>query len=155
MFGQLDEKFKSIHIIGNLHDQDRAYLNKKFLGLEIIFDQLPFAEPEDLLKEIKDIKKESLILLTLPTPKQEQVAQLIISKFNHGKIICIGGGLSIASGYEKKCPILLERLGLEFIWRLRSETKRRAFRILKDLIIIIFSLITFRLSKFKISRHEQ
>lgn len=152
---QLDEKFKSIHVIGNLHDQDRAYLNKKFLGLEIIFNQLPFGEPEDLLKEIKDIKKESLILLTLPTPKQEQVAQLIISKFNHGKIICIGGGLSIASGYEKKCPILLERLGLEFIWRLRSETKRRAFRISKDIIIMIFSLITFRLSKLKISKHEQ
>ena len=151
---KLDQKFKSIHIIGNLHDKDLFYLKNKFLGLEIIFTQLPFDEPENLLKKINNINKDSLILLTLPTPKQELVAQMIISKFNYGKIICIGGGLSIASGYEKKCPLLLESLGLEFVWRLRSETKRRSFRITKDIIIMIFSFITFRLSKFKVSRND-
>ena len=151
----LEEKFKQIHVIGNLHDKDKAYLNKKFKGLYINFTPLPFGEPEDLLNKITNIDKNSLILLTLPTPKQEILAQMIKSKFNYGKIICIGGGLSIASGYEKKCPVILERIGLEFLWRLRRETKRRTIRVLKDLLIIIFSLITFRLSKFKISKYEK
>jgi len=152
---ELDEKFKQIHVIGNLHDIDKVFLNKKFKELNINFTSLPFGDPEDLLEKITNIDKNSLILLTLPTPKQELLAQMIKSKFNYGKIICIGGGLSIASGFEKKCPVLLERLGLEFLWRLRSETKRRLLRVSKDIIIIIFSLITFRLSKFKIFKYEK
>jgi len=151
---KLNEKFKQIHVIGNLHSQDRIFLSQKFKGLDINFTPLPFGEPEDLLKNIASIEKNSLILLTLPTPKQELLAQMIISKFDCGKIICIGGGLSIASGHEKKCPAILEKLGLEFIWRLRSETKRRALRVSKDIIIVIFSLITFRITKFKIERYE-
>jgi len=79
---------------------------------------------------------------------------MIRSKFDCVKIICIGGGLAIASGHEKKCPAILEKMGVEFIWRLRSETKRRAKRISKDIITVIFSLITFRLTKLKISRYE-
>ncbi|WP_428079450.1 WecB/TagA/CpsF family glycosyltransferase [Candidatus Pelagibacter sp.] len=151
----LNQKFKQIHVIGNLHDQDKKFLNQKFKLLDVTFTSLPFGVPEDLIKKIKSIDKNSLILLTLSTPKQELLAQKIKSKFNFGKIICIGGGLSIASGYEKKCPVIFEKIGLEFLWRLRSETKRRTLRILKDLIIIFFSLITFRLTKFKISKYEK
>jgi exopolysaccharide biosynthesis WecB/TagA/CpsF family protein len=151
----LNQKFKKIHVIGNLHDQDNKFLNQKFKLLDVNFTPLPFGEPEDLLKKIESIDKNSLILITLPTPKQELLAQMIKSKFNYGKIICIGGGLSIASGYEKKCPVILEKIGLEFLWRLRSETKRRLLRVSKDITIIIFSLITFRITKFKISKYEK
>ena len=151
---QLNKKFEQIHVIGNLQTQDRIFLSKKFKELYINFTPLPFDEPEDLLKNITSIEKNSLILLTLPTPKQELLAQMIRSKFDCVKIICIGGGLAIASGHEKKCPAILEKMGLEFIWRLRSETKRRAKRISKDIITVIFSLITFRLTKLKIRRYE-
>ena len=152
---KLDKKFKQIHVIGNLHIKDQLFLSQKFRGLELNFTRLPFGEPEDLINNIISIEKNSLILLTLPTPKQELLAQMIKLKFNCGKIICIGGGLSIASGHEKKCPVILEKIGLEFIWRLKSETRRRTLRISKDIIIIIFSLITFRLNKFKIYQYEK
>lgn len=152
---KLDKKFKQIHVIGNLHIKDRLFLSQKFRGLELNFTDLPFGEPEDLINDINSIDKNSLILLTLPTPKQELLAQMIKLKFNCGKIICIGGGLSIASGHEKKCPVILEKIGLEFIWRLKSETRRRTLRVSKDIIIIIFSLITFRLNKFKIYQYEK
>ena len=152
---KLDKKCKQIHVIGNLHIKDRLFLSQKFRGLELNFTDLPFGEPEDLINDINSIDKNSLILLTLPTPKQELLAQMIKLKFNCGKIICIGGGLSIASGHEKKCPVILEKIGLEFIWRLKSETRRRTLRVSKDIIIIIFSLITFRLNKFKIYQYEK
>ena len=102
---KLDQKFKQIHVIGNLHAKDKAFLNKKFKGMHIDFTSLPFGDPEDLLNNITNIDKNSLILLTLPTPKQEILAQMIKSKFNYGKIICIGGGLSIASGHEKNVQL--------------------------------------------------
>ena len=151
---QLNKNFKQIHVIGNLQTKDRIFLSQKFKELYINFTHLPFGEPEELLKNITSIEKNSLILLTIPTPKQELLAQMIRSKFDCAKIICIGGGLEIASGHEKKCPVILEKMGMEFIWRLRSETKRRVLRISKDIITVIFSLITFRLTKLKIRRYE-
>jgi N-acetylglucosaminyldiphosphoundecaprenol N-acetyl-beta-D-mannosaminyltransferase len=152
---ELNNKFDAIHVIGNLHDKDKKFLRNKFPKLTINFTSLPFGEPEELIKNIDNIDENSLILLTLPTPKQELVAQMILSKFNYGKIICIGGGLSIASGHEKKCPPILEKIGLEFIWRLKNETRRRTVRIIKDIITIIFSLVTFRLSKIQVRKYEE
>ena len=152
---KLSTKFKSLHVIGNLHEKDNLFLTNKFSSLKINFTSLPFGEPEELVQLIKNIDQNSLVLITLPTPKQEQVAQMILSKFGYGKIICIGGGLSIASGHEKKCPPFLDKIGLEFLWRLKNETRRRSLRIARDIITIFFSLITFRLNKIKVKKYEK
>ena len=54
-------------------------------------------------------------------------------------ILCLGGALNIASGYEKPVPNLLEDLGLEFFWRLKTDPIRRSIR----LIISFFKAIMF------------
>ena len=46
----------------------------------------------------------SLIILTLPTPKQEIIANSIIKKYPKINIICIGGSINILSGHEMKTP---------------------------------------------------
>ena len=70
-----------------------------------------------------------LIFLTLPTPKQEQLANLIIKNNNFFKIICVGGAINMASGVEKPVPLIIERLNFEFLWRLRTDTLRRLHRL--------------------------
>jgi N-acetylglucosaminyldiphosphoundecaprenol N-acetyl-beta-D-mannosaminyltransferase len=102
---------------------------------------LPFENIKELCKKIPKIKKNSLVLITLPTPKQEILAAHILKKYPMSKIICIGGGLKIASGSEKKCPEFLYNIGLEFIWRLKSDTKRRSKRLLVDFFYFFKSLI--------------
>jgi UDP-N-acetyl-D-mannosaminuronic acid transferase (WecB/TagA/CpsF family) len=46
------------------------------------------------------------------------------------KIFCIGGAINMASGLEKSVPDFLEKLNLEFIWRLRTDTSRRLRRLI-------------------------
>ena len=75
--------------------------------------------------------------MTLPTPKQEQVAQYIVSKNFNYKILCVGGALNMLTGKEKPCPKFLENYGLETIWRLRTDTLRRTSRLFKTIIIFI------------------
>ena len=58
------------------------------------------------------------------------------------KIICIGGGLSIASGCIKKCPKFLYNLNLEFLWRLRTDTYRRLIR-------LVLSFLNYNFYKIK------
>ena len=49
---------------------------------------------------------DSLIILTLPTPKQEIVGNVLLNKYPKNNIICIGGSINILSGLEKQAPYL-------------------------------------------------
>ena len=67
------------------------------------------------------------MFITLPTPKQEILAEYLKNKFKYFKIICIGGSINIFTGEERQVPDFF--YNLEFLWRLRYETRRRLTRL--------------------------
>ena len=93
--------------------------------------KLPYASIKVLKKKVTRLKPKTLTLITLPTPKQEQLAYHLAKENNYYKIICIGASLAIASGEEKKVPNFLTNY--EFIWRLRTDTFRRLKRLIESL----------------------
>ena len=126
---------KKIIILGNLSDFNKEYLIKKF-KLPIVHKQLPYGSINELKKHINiTFDNKSLIFLTLPTPKQEQVALELAKKNKYYKIICIGASISIASGEEKAVPSYMENY--EFIWRLRTDPFRRIIRLLESMYFFL------------------
>ena len=125
---QIYNGIKKILILGNLSLLGKNYLKKKF-NLPIIHRQLPFGNAKFIIKNLNvDLKKDELLLITLPTPKQEIIANHLAEKNKHFKIICIGGSVAIASGEEKQVPSSISYF--EFLWRLRYDTIRRLDRLL-------------------------
>jgi len=122
-------KFKEIVIMGNSTKKQINFLRKNF-KTKVRLINLPFIDDKNVKKFTTKVGKKSLILITLPTPKQELLAMEISKKNKNFKIICIGGGLSIAAGDTKVCPKIIQNLGLEFIWRLNTDTYRRIKRLL-------------------------
>ena len=60
--------------------------------MKVVHKPLPFGSAEFINNHIKfKIKKKDLVFLTIPTPKQEQIAEFLKEKNKHYKIICIGG----------------------------------------------------------------
>ena len=93
---------------------------------------LPYGDIQSILKNFKyKALKNELIFTTLPTPKQEILADYISKNNKYFKIICIGGSISIACGDEKEVPKFL--YNFEFLWRLRYETWRRSKRLTQSL----------------------
>jgi glycosyltransferase involved in cell wall biosynthesis len=128
----LPKIIKKIVVLGELPSISNNYLKEKF-KIKIYNIKLPYGDIKKIIKNFKyKIKKNEIILITLPTPKQEQIAEYLISKNKNYKIICIGGSINIVSGYEKAVPN--ELYLFEFIWRLRYETLRR----LKRLFVTFF-----------------
>lgn len=129
----LPNYIKNIYIFGNLSKNSHLYLKKKF-RLKIIHVSLPYANVNYLYNNYckKKFTAKDLIILTLPTPKQEQFAELISSNNNFYKVLCVGGAISMASGDEKPIPEFLDNLGLEFLWRLRTDTYRRVIRLVQS-----------------------
>jgi len=125
----LPKKIKKIIVFGELPLISRNYLIQNF-KLKICNFNLPYGNIKEILKKINyKIKNNEIILITLPTPKQEQIAEYLISMNKNYKIICIGGSINIVSGFEKAVPTQLYIF--EFIWRLRYETLRRLKRLIQ------------------------
>jgi UDP-N-acetyl-D-mannosaminuronic acid transferase (WecB/TagA/CpsF family) len=128
---------KKIYILGNASKRQIDYLVSRF-NKPVEHISLPFSNSVyDIFltkKLLKSFKKTDLIFITLPTPKQEHLANLL-SQYKNYKIICIGGALSMVVGDEKPVPLYLENvLGAEAIWRLKNDTYRRSVRLITTLI---------------------
>ena len=139
---------KKIYVLGDLPDLNKKYLVNKFKK-ELIHINLPFGNISEILKEVPIIENDSICLLTLPTPKQEQVARYISEKQDTYKIFCIGGAINMITGLEAACPKFLENYGLETIWRLKTDSKRRTFRLIKTLSLTLYGLLVGKFKKLK------
>ena len=78
---------KQITILGNISERSKLYMKKN--SKKIVHIQLPYANVSEIIKRIS-LDKNSLTFITLPTPKQEQLAIELSKKNKNFKIICIG-----------------------------------------------------------------
>jgi N-acetylglucosaminyldiphosphoundecaprenol N-acetyl-beta-D-mannosaminyltransferase len=136
---KIPKNIKSIVVLGNLKFTTRLFLERKY-KVPIKHMELPFGNIKKILKHLPKTHSSELIFITLPTPKQEIFANYMLEKNKNSKIICIGGGLAIASKDEKPCPQLLEKFYLESLWRLQYQTKRRSIRLVHSLYLFLKSI---------------
>ena len=147
---EIPDFIKRIYVLGNLSNFSRNFLEIK-LKKTIIHIQLPYGSLEEIYAACpKNLREEDLIICTLPTPKQEYLAELISKKEKYYKILCVGGAVSMASGEEMPAPQFIDNLGLEFLWRLKSETFRRIKRLLITSIYFLYGKLNKRYSSIRI-----
>lgn len=133
---------KSILIVGNINFNIKNYLRKRYPKVVLKYHLLPYASIDKLKFLLNfNLDRSELCLINLPTPKQEQLAYEISKRNRCYKIICIGGGLFIASGLEKNMPKFFKKYQLEFMWRLHSDFRRRLSRLLISIKDLIFFFI--------------
>jgi exopolysaccharide biosynthesis WecB/TagA/CpsF family protein len=128
-------KINRIYFVGNINDKLSNFFNNFFLPYKkISFIKLPFLKIDDLNKTINKItiKKKSLIILNISSPKQEILAEnLFLKKKNN--IFCLGAAPLMLSGIEAIPPKIFTVLKLEFLWRLRKDFVYRMMRIVKSI----------------------
>ena len=132
---KLPNNINKILIYGNLSEVNKKFIKEKF-DLPIIHKQLPYGNINKIKKYVTgELDENTLVFLTLPTPKQEQIAFEIAKISKNYKIICIGASISIASGEEKSVPKIIENF--EFLWRLRTDPFRRILRMFESMIFFL------------------
>lgn len=106
--------------------------NKYLDSLEYENKKVSYGTPEEIYQEIDRID-ENIIVINIPSPKQEILAIKLLNKYPESNIYCTGGALNMLIGNEEIIPTILYKLGFEWLWRLKTDTKRRAIR-LKNII---------------------
>ncbi|MBP6041470.1 WecB/TagA/CpsF family glycosyltransferase [Candidatus Saccharibacteria bacterium] len=104
------------------------YLRSKFEGLEIFgFDSSKFDGDSMVgLTKLAKNRQPDLILLGIGFPLQEEVASKLKSELSHGVIITEGGTFDYEAfgGKIKRAPSAVQKIGLEWLWRLIEEPSR-------------------------------
>ncbi len=137
---RLTENIENIYLIGNHSEKQIKYIQDT-LKRKIEFIELPYFK--NLYKASifrLNIKNNSLVLINIATPKQEIIGNNLL-KFNSSKkifVFCLGGGIAMAAGEEKVVPENIEKLNLEWLWRLKTDT---FFRLKRLIITGIFFLL--------------
>jgi glycosyltransferase involved in cell wall biosynthesis len=159
LLNNLDLKSTSIKktvVIGNLSNNSKLFL-EKILNIKISHVQLPYGNLEDFKKHVPVFKKDQICIITLPTPKQEILANYISDSQNFYKIFCFGAAVAMASGDEKVIPDKYSNLFFaEALWRLQFEPRRRIIRLILTLIYYFRGELTRKYSKLKFKvMHEK
>jgi UDP-N-acetyl-D-mannosaminuronic acid transferase (WecB/TagA/CpsF family) len=123
--------FDSVYLIGTIQKKKLDYLKNKFVNKKIISINVPHTNIDNIITIVKtfDFKKKSLIIINLPTPKQELLAVSIAQNNKHFKIICSGGAVDYNSGTQIMPPKIISKYHLESFWRLQYDTYRRIHRL--------------------------
>lgn len=69
-----------------------------------------------------------LVFVALGAPKQEVFAARAVAKGCSAGFVCIGAAVDFVAGAQVRAPLLFQRYGLEWAWRLASNPRRLARR---------------------------
>lgn len=93
------------------------------------------AEPEEMERAVRFIEDHParFIFLAVGSPRQCRVAHAVARRGRaRGTGLCIGASLLFLSGHERRAPRPVQRVGLEWAWRLALDPRRLARRYLLD-----------------------
>jgi N-acetylglucosaminyldiphosphoundecaprenol N-acetyl-beta-D-mannosaminyltransferase len=79
----------------------------------------------------------AVVFLAVGSPNQEIVADACVRRGLRGGIaFCVGAGILMAAGIERRAPPAFRYAGLEWLYRLARDPKRLAARYLRDVRIL-------------------
>ena len=87
---------------------------------------------EEALRFIED-NPARLVFLAVGSPRQEMVARALAARgIAVGTGLCVGASLEFLAGAERRAPLLVQKAGLEWAWRLAQNPQRLWRRYLVD-----------------------
>jgi len=89
------------------------------------------AAVEECLQFIEAASPFRFCFLAVGSPQQEAVAQALRARGTaRGLALCIGASLNFITGHEKRAPVWMQKMALEWLFRLLQNPKRLAGRYL-------------------------
>lgn len=133
LFSAICKTQTTVYLLGSTNEvvtMARENMLKKFVGLNIIGVHDGFSDDEVVLDELMRVKPD-VLLVGLGAPKQEMWLHKYKDVLPAKVMIGVGGSFDVMSGKLQRAPIVFQKLGLEWLFRLFIQPKRllRAFKL--------------------------
>jgi len=104
--------------------------------IEVMSAPAKLAQRDDLRRQVaRDCAERQwdILLLCVGMPQQELIAALVADAGRkNGVALCVGASIDFLTGSQSRAPLLLQRCGLEWAYRLASEPRRLWHRYLVE-----------------------
>lgn len=84
-------------------------------------------EADEAVRQVRE-SGARICFVALGAPKQEIFALHAMEQLDGVAFIGVGGGLDFIANVQRRAPVLVRRLNLEWFWRLASDPRRMALR---------------------------
>lgn len=133
---------KSIYLLGASKDVIELTvknINKEYPKVNILgYSNGYVDDKDDVFKRIKNISPD-IILVALGVPKQELLIAKHYDSFSKGIFVGVGGTFDVISGTKKRAPQIIQRLNIEWLYRIVGN-KERIKRFYDSNVKFIFKL---------------
>lgn len=133
-------KNKSIFLLGaaeGIAEKAKFELLKKYPHLKIVgtYSGTPSIHEQEKIKDLINDVEPDILLVAYGAPSQEKWIARMLKKIPSVKLaIGVGGTFDYISGTIPRAPLLMQNLGLEWLYRLLQEPKKRLPRIINAVI---------------------
>jgi len=156
IFAQMkDMEGKKVYLLGAAPDVAslaKTNMEEEFPGLDICGVRNGFFdidEEKDIVTEINNLRPD-VLLVGLGSPRQEKWIDKYKEELDVNLAIGCGGTIDVMAGTVKRAPMMFQRLGLEWFYRLISQPSR-FFRmlVLPKFVLVVICEKVFGKKKFK------
>lgn len=106
-------------------EETKHKLEEMYSGIQVVGIENGFVkEDNELLHEI-NASKANILFVAKGSPKQEEWIYENKDKLNVNVFMGVGGAFDVVSGNIKRAPKWLQKLGLEWLYRILREPKKR------------------------------
>ena len=108
-----------------LQDMLKAF-KQRYPNLNVVGYRNGYFSPEDEKKIQEDIKerKPDFVFVGITSPKKEYIIQSFMDNGINTVFMGVGGSFDVLSGHIKRAPLWMQKLNLEWLFRVVNEPKR-------------------------------
>ena len=97
----------------------------------------------EILRRLR-LANPDLLLVALGAPKQEKFINLHFRSWGIPLAIGVGGTFDFIAGVQKRAPVVMQRCGFEWLWRLATHPRRLFRRYAQNLVFLVRTLNRLR-----------
>ncbi|GAA4556783.1 WecB/TagA/CpsF family glycosyltransferase [Pseudonocardia xishanensis] len=101
-------------------------IGDRYPGLRIVGSRNGYFGPEhhdDVAAQIRSARAD-LLLMGMPAPMKEIWAERLREELHTPAILGVGGAFDVLAGYVRRAPEPVQRMGMEWAWRLMLEPRK-------------------------------
>lgn len=132
LFEQICKKHKELNarifLYGSKQEtveKTKQNLEEKYQGIQIVGVQNGFVKEDENLIEQMNQAKANILFVAKGSPKQEEWIYQNKDKLNINIFMGVGGSFDVISGNLKRAPKWIRKLGLEWLYRILKEPRKR------------------------------
>ena len=121
-------------------------LQNEINGLNIVYYHNGYFDNDEEIYNELNLKSPRLILVAMGSPRQERFISNAKKVLKPALMIGIGGSLDVWSGSVKRAPLILQKIGLEWLYRTITQPSR-VKRIFPTLPLFLIRSFNYKFSK--------